>query len=143
MQTLELRDNDQIPPKLDFNPENYSILLIDDDPDQLEVLQALIRRKGYNVVVAHSGGEAISMTYHRYFDLIICDLKMPDYNGFDFIREMRAIPLIPSSHALPIIVLTACSSDIEFVALEAGADMFCEKRLAQKLLPAQIEFLLS
>lgn len=122
---------------------NYSILLIDDDPDQRLVIEALLGTQGYRVTSAESAREGMSKLSRRYFDLVICDLRMPDMNGFDFIQEARAIRRIPQSSWLPIILLTSCSSDMEFAALGLGADMFCEKKYASKLLLSQVEFLLS
>lgn len=105
--------------------------------------EELLARQGYRVRCAESGHEGMLQLSRRYFDVVICDLRMPDMNGFDFIQAARAFPLIPRSSSLPIIILTACSSDLEFSALEAGADMFCEKKCVDKLLVSQIEFLLS
>lgn len=136
--------SEDIEPKpMKINREDYRLLAIDDDPDQRFIVSQLLSSEGYNVFTAASGAEALSSMYLRHYDLIITDLRMPDYNGFDLIQELRAIQLIPSSASLPIILLTSCSSDLEFAALELGADMFCEKRLAGKLLPTQVQFLLS
>ena len=62
--------------------------------------------------------------------------------GFDFVKALRRMDAEWNTQEVPVIVLTACGEDIEFSALEKGADMFCEKFRAESLLVKQIRFLL-
>jgi DNA-binding response OmpR family regulator len=63
-------------------------------------------------------------------------------NGFDFVKALRRMDVEWNAQEVPVIVLTACGEDLEFSALEKGADMFCEKFRADSLLVKQIRFLL-
>ena len=123
-------------------PKQNSVLLIDDDPFQLEFLQLMVERAGYNVVTAGSASEALSLVEDRPFSVIVTDYKMPKMSGFDFVKALRGLDSEWNTQQVPVIVLTACGEDIEFSALEKGADMFCEKFRAQSLLVKQIRFLL-
>ena len=67
---------------------------------------------------------------------------MPEMNGFEFLQAIRGLEGNWSTSDIPVIMLTACGDDLEFSALERGADMFCEKYRANSLLVKQIRFLL-
>ena len=124
-----------------FNKE-YSVLLIDDDGDQRVMFEAILERSGLNVFTAESAERALQMMSFRHFDVVITDLRMPDMNGFDLVTALRAVRTFPSGSRIPIILLTACSGDLEYAAMQMGADMFCEKRRAHKLLISQIKLLI-
>ena len=126
-----------------LDPKSQNLLVIDDDPDQQLFIAALLLRAGYQVTTARSAIEGLVQMSRVSMDLVISDLKMPDMNGFDFIQEVRNSSFIPKSSYLPIIMLTSCTRDLEFVSLEIGADMFCEKKNAWRFLLGQVEFLLS
>ena len=119
-----------------------SVLIIDDDPSQLNMLQAMVERAGYKVSTAESAGAALSMLEDKAFSVIVSDFKMPHMNGFEFVKALRKLDTEWNSDEVPVILLTACGEDIGFSALEKGADMFCEKFRADSLLVKQIRFLL-
>lgn len=123
-------------------PRQNSVLIIDDDPAQLSMLQMMVERAGYKVITADSGAEALHLAEERPFNVIVADYKMPNMSGFDFVKALRGMDAEWNTQAVPVIVLTACGEDIEFSALEKGADMFCEKFRAESLLVKQIRFLL-
>jgi len=123
-------------------PKQNSVLLIDDDPAQLSLLQLMIERAGYKVVTAESASQALNLIDERPFSVIVTDYKMPNMSGFDFVKALRRLDSEWNTQEVPVIVLTACGEDIEFSALEKGADMFCEKFRADSLLVKQIRFLL-
>lgn len=123
-------------------PRQNSVLIIDDDPDQLSMLQLMVERAGYKVITADSGEQALHLAEERPFNVIVADYKMPNMNGFDFVKALRSLDAAWNAQEVPVIVLTACGEDIEFSALEKGADMFCEKFRADGLLVKQIRFLL-
>lgn len=123
-------------------PRQSSVLIVDDDPSQLNMLQLMVERAGYKVITADSGANALSLAEERPFNVIIADYKMPHMNGFDFVKALRHMDADWNTREVPIIVLTACGEDLEFSALEKGADMFCEKFRAESLLVKQIRFLL-
>jgi CheY-like chemotaxis protein len=119
-----------------------SVLIIDDDSDQLNMLQLMVERAGYKVITAESAEEALHLVEERPFNVIVADYKMPNMNGFDFVKALRRMDVEWNAQEVPVIVLTACGEDLEFSALEKGADMFCEKFRADSLLVKQIRFLL-
>ncbi len=123
-------------------PVNTSVLLVDDDPDQLLYLSHLVSRAGYRVTAASSVHDALILLAQRPFQILISDLKMPDMNGFEFLKAVRALERPDVRRQIPVIVLTGAQGDVEFAAIEQGADMFCEKFRVQTLLPKQIQFLL-
>ena len=124
------------------NPEKNHILLVDDDSEQLNCLSLVLSRSGYQVTCASSVGEAIGLLGQRTFNVLISDLKMPEMNGFEFLKVARAIESSESEREIPFIVLTAANEDLEVTAFERGADMFCEKFRAPYLLSKQVQFLL-
>jgi CheY-like chemotaxis protein len=126
------------------NPSQNSVLVVDDDPEQLKFLSKIIERAGYKVIKSESATEALGVLEGRPVDVIVSDYKMPEMNGFEFLQAVRGIDGDGKWCAadVPVIMLTACGDDLEFVALERGADMFCEKFRADSLLVKQIRFLL-
>jgi len=123
-------------------PRQSSVLIIDDDPMQLNILQLMVERAGYKVLTAESAEQALGMVEERPFNVIVADYKMPNMTGFDFVKALRRMDSDWNTQEVPVIVLTACGEDLEFSALEKGADMFCEKFRAESLLVKQIRFLL-
>lgn len=123
--------------------QNYSVLFIDDDLDQRQVFEAYLTREGMDVTSTGSVKDALKLLYNHRFDVVVCDLRMPKLNGFDFVRLVRKDQRILDGAGLPIIILTASGSTLELDSLMAGADMFCEKSMAGNILASQIRFLLS
>lgn len=124
------------------NPHDRSVLVVDDDPDQLKFLKKIIERAGFRVVAAESAVEALHLLTDREVDIIVSDYKMPEMDGFEFLQALRSMDNYWAPGDIPVIMLTACGDDLEFVSLERGADMFCEKFRADSLLVKQINFLL-
>jgi CheY-like chemotaxis protein len=124
------------------NPRNTSILVVDDDPDQLQFLSHVLSAAGYRVTAADTVQQALHLLADRQFQILISDLKMPEMNGFEFVRTVRALEGEDVAREIPVIVLTGARGDVELAAIEQGADMFCEKFRVQTLLPKQIQFLL-
>ena len=79
------------------------ILAIDDDPAALEMIDAALRPAGYEVVTASGGREGVEVARTVPIDFVICDILMPDLDGFGVVAELRADP---RTHDLPILVLT-------------------------------------
>jgi len=124
------------------SPHTQSVLVVDDDPEQLKFLKRIIERAGFRVIASNSATEALDVLGEKPVDLIVSDYKMPEMNGFEFLEALRGIDADGGGVNIPVIMLTACGEDLEFVSLERGADMFCEKFRAESLLIKQINFLL-
>ena len=97
------------------SPQN--ILIVDDDPNVLEVLNARLTSAGFNVIRADGGKKALACMQRRSVDFIISDMKMPHMGGMDFFTEARQI-----NPGIPVLFLTAYGTIPEAVrAVKAGA----------------------
>jgi len=99
-----------------------SVLVVDDDPDLLGLVQLLLEGVGYRVITAGEGQEALSRVAEKMPDLILLDMKMPGMNGWDFARAFRQ----RYDRAAPIVVLTA-AEDARKRAEEIGAEGYLGK----------------
>jgi diguanylate cyclase (GGDEF)-like protein len=105
--------------------EQEVILIVDDDPDILRVVEVNLRLHGYEVLCASSGAEALAAIENKRPHLALVDLMMPGMDGLELTRRLRADPMVT---ALPIIMLTAKALTSDKVAgLAAGADDYIVK----------------
>jgi two-component system alkaline phosphatase synthesis response regulator PhoP len=115
------------------------ILIADDEPDILEILQFNLAAEGFEVFTAKNGDEAIIKATSESPDLIILDIMMPGKNGIDVCKHLRAIPQF--SNTL-IIFLTAINNDLsEVKGLESGADDYLNKPIRPKVLLSKVNAL--
>jgi CheY-like chemotaxis protein/two-component sensor histidine kinase len=96
-----LARHDLIPP---IGDRQMTALAIDDDPISLDLIEASLRAEGIHVVRATGGADGLAVAHTSDFDLIICDLLMPDVDGFDVIAALHDNP---ETRGTPVIVLTA------------------------------------
>jgi two-component system KDP operon response regulator KdpE len=109
------------------------ILLVDDEPAIQKAVGPLLRSRGYEVDVAGTGAEALDLFEHRRPDLIVLDLGLPDLEGTEVCRRIRA------RSPAPIIVLSARSAEGDKVnALDLGADDYVTKPFGPEELLARI-----
>jgi len=94
--------------------EDSSILLVDDDPRALDLLQEALRSAGYEVQCVRSGARALEVLANKVVGAILLDLLMPGMDGFQVIRHVRQEPALKD---LPILVMTAKSLSREEIAL--------------------------
>ena len=116
------------------------ILLVDDNPDHLKLIELLLKSKNYDVVCANGGKEALTCLAKENVDVIICDVVMPDISGPKLIEEIRAKQKYTDT---PVIMMTAGCEESEVDLLLSGADLLCNKRDTNKLLLSQIKLLLN
>ena len=118
----------------------YKILLVDDEPDILEIISYSLESAGYKVYKANNGLEAIKIAKKIIPDLIIMDLMMPHMNGIDACEEIR------KSNNLKDVVITFLSArgeDFSKIAgFEAGADDYITKPIKPKVLLSKVKSLL-
>lgn len=101
------------------------ILIVDDDVDSLKLIGLMLQRNGYEVIAAQTGGQALAKATNDLPDLIILDVMMPDMNGYDVCRRLRANPV---TQEIPIIMFTAKTLiDDKVAGFEAGADDYLTK----------------
>lgn len=99
-----------------------TILVVDDEPNITQLLKLYLSRSGFQVETAASGEEALRKTRALRPDLIVLDLKLPDIDGLEVCRRIRA------ESDIPLIMLTARDEDIDkIVGLEMGADDYITK----------------
>jgi len=100
------------------------IMIVEDSPHQQEFLRAALRADGHDIVAASDGGDAIRRLEAERFDLILTDIFMPDCDGLELIRRIRA-----SDSSLPIIAMSAGAQGPLFlrVARQFGADATLDK----------------
>jgi CheY-like chemotaxis protein len=85
------------------------ILIIDDHDESIRILQNVLQETGtYRVYSAHNGAEGIAQVARRRPDLVILDLRMPEMDGFQVIRELRSNP---ETATIPVLVVTADTLD--------------------------------
>ncbi|HSF32960.1 MAG TPA: response regulator [Candidatus Tectomicrobia bacterium] len=117
-----------------------TILVVDDTPQNIKVLDAILSPRGYRVVTARSGPEALQKVRDEAPDLVLLDILMPGMSGYEVAQRLRADP---STQLLPIVMVTALGAQEEKVkALEAGADDFLAKPVNQLELLARVKSLL-
>jgi|JI6StandDraft_1071083.scaffolds.fasta_scaffold26037_2 signal transduction histidine kinase/HAMP domain-containing protein/ActR/RegA family two-component response regulator len=113
-----------------------AILLAEDDPINREIAWALLDDAGLDVDLAEDGQEAVRLAEHKHYDLILMDMQMPELNGVDATRAIRALA---SGAATPIIALTANAFDEDRqVCLEAGMNDHIAKPFSPEVLFSSI-----
>ena len=116
------------------------LLLVEDDPDLLEVLRLTVEGEGYQPVLARNGEEALKLARRHDPDLVVLDLMLPGMDGIEVCREFRADP---SLKAVPILMLTAKAEESDVVlGLGVGADDYLAKPARPKELLARVKTLL-
>ncbi len=116
------------------------ILIADDEPNIVISLEFLLKREGYEVVVAHDGIQALERVRTERPDLAILDVMMPNRNGFEVCQDLRQDPEFKT---LRIMMLTAKGRDTEVSkGLALGADVYMTKPFATRDLLAKVKALL-
>lgn len=115
------------------------ILIADDEPDILEIIQFNLQQEGYEVVTAKTGDDAIEKAKRHKPDLIILDIMMPGKNGIEVCNLLR---MMPDFKKTLIVFLTAMSDEgTEIKGLETGADDYLTKPISPKVLVSKVNSL--
>lgn len=113
------------------------ILVVEDDPNILEVTRAFLIAEGYEVFTSENGMEAFGIFESQAFDLIIMDIMMPKMDGYTLCE------LIRTKSSTPILMLTALGEeDSELKGFELGADDYIQKPFSYKVLLKRVEALI-
>jgi len=123
-----------------MNNDTIKILLVDDEPDILEILSYNLIAEGYTVLTAANGLEAVKSAKKNQPHLIIMDVMMPEMDGIEACEQIRAFPELKGTI---ITFLTARGEDYSQLAgFEAGADDYITKPIKPKILVSKIKALL-
>jgi CheY-like chemotaxis protein len=120
--------------------ERPSVLTIDDEPNNFDVIQTLLATQDYTFHYASSGQRALDRIDRFKPDLILLDVMMPDLDGIEVCRQIRNLP---KWQAVPIILVTAISDKAELArCMSTGADDFLIKPIGRLELLARVSSLL-
>ena len=119
---------------------SYSVLVVDDQPDNFDVIEALLPSETYQLHYANCGKDAIASLDKFNPDLILLDVMMPDLDGMEVCKQIK---LMSKWHAVPIIMVTALSGKEDLArCLAAGADDFINKPVHSLELLARVNSML-
>jgi signal transduction histidine kinase len=109
-----------LPGEEERRPSEVNILIVDDRPDGLLALEAVLDEPGYNLIKASSGQEAVSQLFEHTYAVILLDVQMPGMDGFE---TARVIKQLNPSKDTPIIFITAINKDASYISrgYESGA----------------------
>lgn len=116
------------------------ILVVDDEPDAVELISFNLKSAGFEVVTANDGAEAIKRAQALMPDLILLDIMLPEVDGMEVCKTLRRDP---ATVDIPIIMLTAKAAEIDRVlGLELGADDYVTKPFSPRELVLRVKGLL-
>lgn len=110
------------------------ILVVDDEKNIADIIKFNLEKEGYNVLVAYDGVEAMEFVDEGDLDLVILDVMMPEKDGFQVLKEIRA------EYNMPVLMLTAKEEEVDKVlGLELGADDYITKPFSMRELVARVK----
>jgi DNA-binding response OmpR family regulator len=116
------------------------IMVVDDEPDMLEMVSFRLKKGGYDVITAINGDECIKKAKEEYPDLIMLDVLLPGISGFEVAKRLK---IDEETKDIPIMMVTALiGEDVENKGKERGADYFISKPFDPEDLLAQIKTIL-
>ena len=123
-------------PTPDINQLDATILIVDDEPANRDILSRHIRQLGLNTITCSSGDEAFQALKNQSVDLILLDLVMPDIGGHEVLAQLKASTLW---RAIPVIVISGMGDQGAVIrCIEAGADDYLQKPFNKTLLRARL-----
>ncbi len=115
------------------------VLVVDDVPANVKLLEARLSAEYFDVVTAMSGAEALAICERAECDIVLLDVMMPDMDGFEVCRRLKAGL---ATHHIPVVMVTALDQPSDRVrGLEAGADDFLTKPVSDVALIARVRSL--
>jgi DNA-binding NarL/FixJ family response regulator len=120
-----------------FLRDNKQLLLIDDDPNLILLVKDYLEFRGYQVTTAENGREALDLLELEIPDMIICDVMMPEMDGYELVRHIRQDI---RTNRIPVLFLSAKGQSYDRVkGLTEGADVYMVKPFEPEELVAQVE----
>src|SRR6476659_7727455 len=108
--------------------DETTILVVDDQAQNVRLLDAVLSPRGYRVVSADSGEQALDLLNEEQPHLVLLDILMPSMDGYEVCRRIRANP---DTAYLPVVMITASDAQQKVRGIEAGADDFITKPFDQ------------
>ncbi|MCC7107093.1 MAG: response regulator [Chloroflexi bacterium] len=116
---------------------NYTALVVDDDPDVLQLVSLALQRQGFTLLLASNGRDALAQVAETRPDVAVVDLMLPDMHGYEICRQLRAV------QDIPIVILSAVTDvDVKVAGIEQYADDYLTKPFHPRELVARIRKLL-
>ncbi|MBD2100500.1 response regulator transcription factor [Leptolyngbya sp. FACHB-261] len=117
--------------------DHRQLLLIDDDPNLILLVKDYLEFRGYEVITAGNGREALEVLERNLPDMIICDIMMPEMDGYAFVQKVRGDS---RTNWIPVLFLSAKGQSADRVkGLNTGADVYMVKPFEPEELVAQVE----
>jgi DNA-binding response OmpR family regulator len=116
------------------------ILVVDDEWMNREMMQVYLETEGYEVMLAHSGDQALEMLGARHPDMVLTDVRMPGMSGYDLCTRLKSDQ---ATRSIPVILITGLEREEDYRrGLEVGADDFVSKPLVIPVMLNRIKSLL-
>ncbi len=121
--------------------EQPTLLVVDDEPEINRLVQRIFEKRGYRVVAALDGAEALARVAAERPDLVMLDLNLPKLDGWEVCRRLKSDP---ETRSIPIIMLTAAHANVDDaqIGLSLGADEYVAKPFVKAVLLHNVERLL-
>lgn len=121
-------------------PAQVRILVVDDEPDILNLLEYNLKRAGFQAILAKDGPEAIEAAKVHRPDLVLLDIMLPDMEGTEVLRRLKALE---STSLIPVIMLTAKGEEVDkIVGFELGAEDYITKPFSPRELILRVKAVL-
>src|SRR4030042_4207551 len=112
------------------------VLVVDDEPDLLDINSTILRSAGYEVLEASTGNDCLRIATEEHPDLILLDVNLPDISGIDVCRQIKADPELIGTYVILISGMKA-SSENQVEGLEEGADGYIVAPISKRKLLAR------
>src|SRR5262245_6636276 len=117
-------------------PLDPVVLIVDDNASNVKLARDVLRADGLRTIEASTGSEALEVATGELPDVILLDLRLPDMDGFDVLRELKARQ---ATAEIPVVALTALRTEVDADWLvEAGFSGYLEKPITVRDFPAQV-----
>ena len=111
-----------------------SILLVDDEPLVLEMFESILTQDGFSVQVAPSARDALNLIENKYFDVLVCDVKLEEFDGFDIMEIARN-----KSSEIGVVLITGAPSEEDSLRAEKLNASYLSKPIGFDLLLSSVE----
>ena len=116
---------------------SLTALIVDDEPTNRSILEAILAREGYRTVLAENGRQAVEIFEHERPDIVLMDVMMPEMDGYEATRQIKSAS---TDHYVPVIFITAIRDEAALAkCVECGGDDFLTKPFSRTILKAKMD----